>query len=74
MFHALSISILVATLAMVGWIAFTFVHAWMVETGSFWQRTLKAGKESATIVWAKLVISLPAVWSRRSTRSRRPLR
>ncbi|MGZ5871147.1 MAG: hypothetical protein ACXWKP_03440 [Bradyrhizobium sp.] len=56
MFHALSIGILIVTLLMVGWIAFTFVRAWMVETGSFWQRTLKAGKESATIVWAKAVI------------------
>jgi hypothetical protein len=56
MFHALSIGILVATLILVGWIAFTFVRAWMVETGSFWQRTLKAGQQSATIVWAKLVI------------------
>jgi hypothetical protein len=56
MFHALSIGILVVTLLMVGWIAFTFVHAWMTETGSFWQRTLKAGQESATIVWAKVVI------------------
>ncbi len=56
MLHALSIGILIATLLMVGWIGFTFVHAWMTETGSFWQRTLKAGKESATIAWAKLVI------------------
>ena len=56
MFHALSIGLLVATLLMVGWIASTFVHAWTVEPGSIWQRTLKAGKDSATIVWAKLVI------------------
>jgi hypothetical protein len=56
MFHALSIGILVLTLLAVGWIAFTFTHAWIVETGSFWQRTLKAGRNSATIVWAKLVI------------------
>lgn len=51
-----SISILVLMLTMVGWIGFTFVHAWMTETGSWWQRTLKAGKDSATIVWSKLVI------------------
>lgn len=56
MFHALSIGILIATVIMTGWIGFTFVHAWMVEAGSFWQRTLKAGRESATIVWAKIVI------------------
>lgn len=56
MYHALSIGVLIVTLLMVGWIALTFVRAWTVETGSFWQRTLKAGKESATIVWAKAVI------------------
>jgi hypothetical protein len=56
MLHALSIGILVVTLLAVAWIAFTFARAWMVETGSFWQRTLKAGQQSATIVWAKLVI------------------
>ncbi len=56
MLHALSIGILVLTLLMVGWIALTFAHAWATETGSFWQRTLKAGQESATIVWAKIVI------------------
>ena len=56
MFHALSIGLLLLTLAMIGWIVFTFVHAWIVEAGSFWQRTLKAGKDSATIVWAKVVL------------------
>jgi hypothetical protein len=56
MLHALSIGLFIVTLLMVGWIAFTFVRAWTVETGSFWQRTLKVGKESATIVWAKVVI------------------
>jgi hypothetical protein len=56
MFHALSIGTLIVTLLIVGWIAVTLVHAWTVETGSFWQRTLKAGQQSATIVWAKLVI------------------
>lgn len=56
MFQALSIGILVVTLLMVGWIAFTFAHAWMIGAGSFWQRTLQAGQRSATIVWAKLVI------------------
>jgi hypothetical protein len=56
MFHMLSIAILVVTLLMVGWIGFTFVYAWMTETGSLWQRTLKAGRESATIVWAKVVM------------------
>ena len=56
MFHALSIGLLLLTLLMIGWIAYTFVHAWTIETGSFWQRTLKAGKDSATIVWAKLVL------------------
>jgi hypothetical protein len=56
MFYALSIILLVVTMLMVGWIVFTFVHAWVTETGSFWQRTLKAGKDSATIVWAKVVL------------------
>jgi hypothetical protein len=56
MLHALSIGTLVATLLLIGWITFTFVRSWMVETGSFWLRTLKAGRQSATIVWAKLVI------------------
>ena len=56
MFHALSVGLLVLTALMTGWIAFTFVHAWITETGSFWQRTLKAGKDSATIVWAKVVL------------------
>ena len=56
MFHALSIGILVVTLIMVGWIAFTFIHAWTTERGSFWQRTLKAGQDSATIVWAKVIM------------------
>jgi hypothetical protein len=40
----------------VAWIVYTFIHAYMTETGSFWQRTLKAGKDSATIVLAKLGI------------------
>jgi hypothetical protein len=40
----------------VGWIGYTFVHAWLTETGSFWTRSLAAGKDSATIVWSKLVI------------------
>ena len=56
MLHALSIGLLVLTAFMIGWIIFTFVHAWIVETGSFWQRTLKAGNDSATIVWAKVVL------------------
>jgi hypothetical protein len=56
MFHALSIGLLLLTVLMIGWIVFTFVHAWITETGSFWQRTLKAGKDSATIVWAKVVL------------------
>ena len=56
MFDAVSIGLLVLTLLMIGWIVFTFVHAWIAETGSFWQRTLKAGKDSATIVWAKVVL------------------
>jgi hypothetical protein len=56
MFHALSIGLLALTALMIGWIVFTFVHAWITETGSFWQRTLKAGKDSATIVWAKVVL------------------
>jgi hypothetical protein len=56
MFHVLSIGLLVLTVLMIGWIGFTFVHAWITETGSFWQRTLKAGKDSATIVWAKVVL------------------
>jgi hypothetical protein len=56
MFHALSIGLLLLTLAMIGWIIFTFVHAWVREAGSLWQRTLKAGKDSATIVWAKVVL------------------
>src|SRR6201986_4300728 len=56
MFQALSIGLLVLTVLMIGWIAFTFVHAWITGTGSVWQRTLKAGKNSATIVWAKVVL------------------
>jgi hypothetical protein len=56
MFHALSIGLLVVTGLMIGWIVFTFIHAWITEAGSFWQRTLKAGKDSATIVWAKVVL------------------
>lgn len=56
MLHSISIGILLLTLAMIGWIIFTFVHAWAVETGSFWQRTLKAGKDSATLVWTKIVL------------------
>lgn len=56
MFYALSIGLLVLTALMIGWIVFTFVHAWISETGSFWQRTLKAGTDSATIVWAKVVL------------------
>jgi len=56
MFEAISVGLLVLTVLMVGWIAFTFIHAWIGETGSFWQRTLKAGKDSATIVWAKVVL------------------
>jgi hypothetical protein len=61
MFHTLSIGILIATLLLIAWIAFTFVRAWTVETGSFWQRTLKAGRQSATIVWAKLVMMVGGV-------------
>ncbi len=56
MFHALSVALLLLTLAMIGWLGFTFVRAWSIESGSLWQRTLKAGKDSATIVWAKAVI------------------
>lgn len=56
MFHALSIGVLVLTVLMICWIVCTFVHAWITETGSLRQRTLKAGKDSATIVWAKVVL------------------
>ncbi|HLJ01456.1 MAG TPA: hypothetical protein VKT76_17225 [Bradyrhizobium sp.] len=56
MFHAFSVGLLLLTLAMIGWIVFTLVHAWTVEAGSFWQRTLKAGRDSATIVWTKVVL------------------
>src|ERR1700743_421621 len=56
MFYALSVGLLALTMLMIGWIVFTFVHAWITATGSFWQRTLAAGKNSATIVWAKVVL------------------
>ena len=56
MIQSLSIGTLIATSLLVGWIAFTFARAWTLETGSLWQRTLKAGRQSATIAWAKLVI------------------
>lgn len=56
MLQIISIALLVLTALMIGWIVFTFAHAWVTETGSFWQRTLKAGKDSATIVWAKVVL------------------
>ena len=56
MFHALSIGLFLLTALMIGWIIFMFVHAWVSEAGSFWQRTLKAGKDSATIVWTKVVL------------------
>lgn len=56
MFLALSIGLLVLTALMIGWIVFTFIHAWITEAGSLWQRTLKAGRDSATIVWAKVVL------------------
>jgi hypothetical protein len=55
-FKALSIALLIATLVVIAWVAWTFVHAWMTEKGSFIDRTLAAGKDSATIVWSKLVI------------------
>jgi hypothetical protein len=42
--------------AIIAWIVHTFVRAYINGTGSFWQRTLAAGKDSATIVWSKLVI------------------
>ncbi len=61
MFYALSVGLLVLTALMIGWIVFTFVHAWISETGSFWQRTLKAGTDSATIVWAKVVLVVGGV-------------
>lgn len=56
MFHALSIGLLIATLVVIGWIGWTFVHAYATTAGSFWTRTLAAGRNSATIVWTKLVI------------------
>lgn len=40
----------------VAWVGYTFVHAWMTEAGSFWQRTLAAARDSATIVLAKVGI------------------
>jgi hypothetical protein len=56
MLETISVGLFALTVLMVGWIAFTFIHAWIGEAGSFWQRTLKAGKDSATIVWAKIVL------------------
>jgi hypothetical protein len=56
MLHLFSVGMFVATLVVVGWVAYTFCHAYATETGSFWARSLAAGKNSATIVWAKLVI------------------
>lgn len=43
-------------LCIIAWILYTFIYSYLTETGTFWQRTLKACKDSATIVWAKLVI------------------
>lgn len=40
----------------IAWIVYTFVRAWITETGSFWARTLAACRDSVTIVWSKLVI------------------
>ena len=46
----------IAPALVVAWIVYTFLHAYVIEKGTFWQRTLAAGKDSATIVVAKLGI------------------
>ena len=49
-------AITILPLCVIAWILYTFIYSYLTETGTFWQRTLKACKDSATIVWAKLVI------------------
>ena len=64
MFDALSIGLLILTALMVGWIAFTFVHAWVTETGSY----LAAHAEGRQATWRPSCgprsFSSQAVWWR----------
>jgi len=52
----LNLIITFALLAAAAYVGFLFVRAYTTTTGSWWQRTLSAGKSSATIVWAQLLI------------------
>jgi len=40
------------------WIIGTFTHAYLTETGTTWQRLLKAAQDSATILWSKFAIAV----------------
>jgi hypothetical protein len=58
--HYVLVAVDVIAALLVLWIVGTFGYCWATESGSFWQRTLAAGKDSATIVWSKIIIAASA--------------
>jgi len=43
-------------LAVAGWIVWTFSREYQEAKGTMWERALEASRDSATILWSKVVI------------------
>jgi hypothetical protein len=55
------IIVLVALMLFIGVIGYEFVKDFATTTGSIWTRLLAAGKDSATILWARFSMIVAAI-------------
>ncbi len=58
--HYVFLGIDAASAAIFVWIIGTFAYCLATESGSIWQRILAAGRDSATIVWSKIIMAASA--------------
>lgn len=52
----IGLAINIFMLAAAGWIVWTFSREYKEAKGTIWERALEASRDSATILWSKLVI------------------
>lgn len=63
MLHYLNIAVGSVGIATSLWIVGTYIYVLTTETGTWWERLLKAARDSATILWAKFGIAVGAMVS-----------
>ncbi len=56
MLHSINTGILIASLAVMGYIGWNVYSQYRVATGSTFQRLLAAARNSATLLWGKFVV------------------